>query len=94
MSTTVTNSPSASRYELTVDGEPAGIAEYRLSENEIVFTHTEVDTERRENGLGGDLVRHALDDVRANSTKRVVASCPFVSSWIGDHPEYQDLLTR
>jgi predicted GNAT family acetyltransferase len=42
-------------------------------------------------GIGSRLARFALDQARASKLK-VVALCPFVSAWIGKHPEYQDLL--
>ena len=35
---------SASRYEAWVDGEVAGFAQYQLTDELIVFTHTEVDS--------------------------------------------------
>ena len=36
----------------------------------------------------------SLDDVRANETRRVVASCPFIRTWIARHPDYRDLTRR
>jgi predicted GNAT family acetyltransferase len=94
MTTTVVDSPADSRYELVIDGAVAGLAEYRIDGNEIAFTHTEVDTDQRRRGLGGILVSGALDDVRARTGLRVVAACPFVAHWVGEHPDYQDLLER
>jgi predicted GNAT family acetyltransferase len=94
MTTTVVNNPDRSRYEISIDGELAGVAVYELGENSIDFTHTQVETESRERGLGGNLVQHALDDVRSGSSARVIATCPFVTRWISEHPDYQDLLTR
>ena len=82
------------RYELVIDGDLAGYSEYRVHGVEIVFTHTEIITDSREHGLGGRLVREALDRVREHTDYRVVAQCPFVAQWISGHPEYQDLLTR
>lgn len=82
------------RFELLVDGESVGQADYQLRDDAIVFTHTEIDPARRKNGLGGELVRGALNLVRAETDQRVVASCPFVAAWIAKHPDYQDLLSR
>lgn len=82
------------RYELVIDGDLAGYSEYRIQGAEIVFTHTEITSGDREHGLGGRLVRSALDQVREQTDYRVVAQCPFVSHWISEHPEYQDLLKR
>lgn len=99
MATEVVDAAERSRYEVIIDGDEAGTAAYEITGAElgtgvIEFTHTVVDKERRETGLGSILVRAALDDVRANTTYRVVASCPFVAKWISLHPDYADLLTR
>lgn len=82
------------RFELVVDGEFAGYSAYTLTDDTITFTHTEIIGEQREHGLGGRLVRDALDQVRDHTDYRVVAQCPFVAKWISEHPDYQDLLTR
>jgi uncharacterized protein len=82
------------RYELVLDGELAGYTAYQLSDTAITFTHTEILSQEREHGLGGRLVREALDQVRENTDYRVVAQCPFVAKWISQHPDYQDLLSR
>jgi predicted GNAT family acetyltransferase len=94
MTTTVANKPDQSRYEISIDGESVGVAVYELGANTINFTHTQVDTDNREQGLGGTLIQNALDDVRSTSSARVIATCPFVDRWISEHPEYQDLLER
>jgi predicted GNAT family acetyltransferase len=94
MSLTVENRPDESRYVLLQDGEVIGLAEYELGDDAIVFTHTEVDEEKRERGMASTLVQAALDDVRDNSERRVVASCPYVRSWLSEHPDYADLQER
>jgi predicted GNAT family acetyltransferase len=91
----VVHEPARSRYVLRRGDDELGFAAYETGERgEIVFTHTEIDPERQEKGLGSQLVRGALDDVRANSTARVVAKCPFVFKYISTHEEYQDLTSR
>jgi predicted GNAT family acetyltransferase len=82
------------RFELILDGELAGYTAYRLTDHTITFTHTEILTQQREHGLGGRLVRDALDQVRDHTDYRVVAQCPFVAKFIREHPEYEDLTTR
>jgi uncharacterized protein len=82
------------RFELVLDGELAGYTEYRLTDSTITFIHTEILTPQREHGLGGRLVRDALDQVREHTDYRVVALCPFVAKFISEHPDYQDLLRR
>jgi len=80
-----------SRYELTVDGRLVGIADYRQRGSAVVFPHTEIDPSMRDQGLGAQLVRHALDDVRAAGGS-VVAQCWYVEQFIDEHREYADLL--
>ena len=92
-SVTVQDNPGASRYEALVDGVVAGFAEYQRHGDRIVFTHTEVDDAFEGRGVGGALVRDALDDVRTTDL-RVVATCPFVKAWLGRHPDYADLTRR
>lgn len=82
------------RFELLVDGQQAGIADYVLRDDAIVFVHTEIDPSHRGEGLGEDLARGALNLVRAESELRVEPRWPFIAKWIDEHPEYQDLLTR
>ncbi|MFF2781030.1 GNAT family N-acetyltransferase [Streptomyces sp. NPDC058052] len=90
----VTDRPERSRYEILAgeDGtETAGFAEYHLSEGEIAFIHTEIDSRFAGQGLGGLLARGALDDVRVRGL-RVLPYCPFIRGWIGKHPEYAGLV--
>lgn len=87
----VQNNTDERRYEVSVDGKPAGFAEYRLRNSRVVFTHTEVDSAYEGHGLGTTLARFALDDVRQRGL-HAVPLCPFIAAWIKRHPEYQDLV--
>ncbi|XVQ13086.1 GNAT family N-acetyltransferase [Spirillospora sp. CA-255316] len=91
MSKEVTENAGASRYEIRVDGELAGFAEYKLRPDKIVFTHTEVDGAFEGQGVGSALARGALDDARAKGLG-VVPLCPFIKGWIDKHPDYRDLV--
>jgi predicted GNAT family acetyltransferase len=86
----VRNNEGESRYELEVDGQLV-LAAYRLSDDRIVFTHTEVPEALEGRGIGSTLIKAALDDVRAKGLK-VVPACAFVKHYIETHPEVQDLL--
>jgi uncharacterized protein len=86
----VRNNTAQSRFELDVDGEQA-VAYYRLTPGVITFVHTEVPQALSGRGIGTTLVRGALQMVRAQGLK-VVPQCPFVSAFMGEHPEYNDLL--
>jgi uncharacterized protein len=88
----VVDNPDESRFEIRLDGERAGLAAYRLrKDGAIVFLHTEIDDAQEGKGLGGVLVRAALDSARERGL-RVVPSCPFVRGWIERHPDYADLV--
>ena len=90
MSDGVRNNIPEHRFELDADGHTA-LAYYTLEPGVITFTHTEVPQELSARGVGSRLVRDALEQVRAQGL-RVVPKCPFVSAYLGKHPEYNDLL--
>jgi predicted GNAT family acetyltransferase len=91
MEPTVTDVPDDSRYEIRDGDRRLGLAAYARRGDQVVFTHTEVDPDAGQSGLGSTLVRAALDDVRSKGGT-VVAQCSFVRGWIERHPEYQDLV--
>jgi predicted GNAT family acetyltransferase len=80
----------ASRYEVEVDGEVAFLT-YERRRRSIVLVHTEVPPALRGRGLGEVLARHALNAARAEVT-RVIVQCPFVQTWLRDHPGYSDVV--
>ena len=94
MALTVENQPENSRYALIKDGEVIGAADYELRGDSIVFTHTEVDPDKRERGMASTLVQSALDDVRDNTGLHVVVGCPYIKKWLSEHPDYADLQRR
>jgi hypothetical protein len=86
----VADNPAELRYELHDDDNLVGEIRYRRLPGALAFVHTEVDPKRH--GLGTELVRGALDDVRGRGLS-VVPVCPFVAAFIKRHPEYADLVT-
>jgi predicted GNAT family acetyltransferase len=87
----VTDNPDERRYEIRVDGEPAGFAQYKAKPGQIAFTHTEIDDRFEGQGLGGKLVAFALGDARERGLA-VLPFCPFVKAYIQRHREYADLV--
>jgi predicted GNAT family acetyltransferase len=87
----VRNNRDRSRYEILVDGELAGFAQYVMRGGRIVFVHTEIDDAYEGKGVGSELAKGALDDVRSRGLP-VVPICPFIAGYIDRHPEYQDLV--
>lgn len=91
MALEVRKNEAGSRYELHVDGDLVGVADYAVDGDRVVIPHTEIDPRRRGQGLAAVLVREALDDLRA-SGQTVVPTCWYVAQYIQEHPEYHDLL--
>ncbi|MEY2468711.1 MAG: uncharacterized protein QOF21_1409 [Actinomycetota bacterium] len=86
----VRDNKELSRYELVVDDELVGVADYRVDGDTRVFPHTEIKPWLRGRGLGEQLVRGALDDVRRRGAK-ARPICWFVKDFIKHNPEYADL---
>ena len=55
--------------------------------------HTFVDDSLRGQGVAGELMRAAVDQIRAED-KRARAVCTYARSWFEKHPEEADLLCR
>jgi uncharacterized protein len=86
----VVNNPSQHRYELAVQGKVA-FANYRLTPGIVIITHTETPRELRGRGIASELVKGALEIIRADGLK-VVAGCGFVVDYLRKHPEFADLV--
>jgi predicted GNAT family acetyltransferase len=93
MAIEVRDVPDEGHFVITVDGTQAGVAEYKLRDDLMVFTHTEIDSDFEGRGLASTLVRAALDVARARGLQ-VQPLCPYVRSWIRKHPDYQDLVLK
>lgn len=79
------------RFELSIEGLHA-VLTYRLSPDRIVLLHTEVPEPLQGRGLAAKLTRSALDFAREKRL-RVVPLCPYASSFLRRHAEYQDLVS-
>ena len=86
----VRDNPALNRFELDVEGGMA-VAYYRTVPGHITITHTEVPIALRGRGIGSILVQGTLELARAQGLK-VASGCPFVSAYLGKHPEFNDLL--
>lgn len=79
------------RYVFLMDGEEVGETGYLVRGNAIHLTHTEVDPQRRGQGIADAMVRAVFDDIRSSTDLKVVAACPFVVEWLERNPDYRDL---
>lgn len=85
----VQHNAAASRFETTVDGHES-VAEYRLEDGRMIFTHTYVPPALRGRGVAADLMTASLGYAREQGL-RVVPLCSYVDAYIQRHPEYEDL---
>jgi hypothetical protein len=86
----VRDNKAQSRFELDVDGGIA-FANYRLTPNAVIITHTETPRSLRGRGIASTLVEGALNLIRADGRK-VIAGCSFVANYLRTHPEHQTMV--
>jgi uncharacterized protein len=87
----VIDNPDASRFELLLGGNLIGLAAYRRRNGRIVFTHTEIEESHEGHGFGSVLAAGALEEAERHGLE-VVPLCPFIASYIEQHPEYEHLV--
>ncbi len=83
----------ARRYELELDEGRALIEYTERPGGVLVLTRTEVPAGYEDKGVGSELVRAVLEEVRRNRM-RVVPQCRFVAQWIYCHPEWEWVVAR
>jgi predicted GNAT family acetyltransferase len=88
--TDVRDNKAQGRFELDVDGKVA-FANYRATPQAVIITHTETPLALRGRGIGAELVKGALELIRADGRK-VMAGCSFVADYLREHPETHDLV--
>jgi predicted GNAT family acetyltransferase len=90
----VTVRDTGSRYVIAIDETTdAGFLEYLDQGARRVFLHTEVAPEYGGHGFAAQLVRAALDDVRAQG-KRLVNFCPYVTKFLEKNHDWDELIDR
>lgn len=78
------------RYEFDL-GDDMALIEYVQGNGVIVLTHTEVPPQYEGQGIGSELVKAVLEDIRKKELQ-VVPQCPFVAAYIRRHPEWMELV--
>jgi uncharacterized protein len=87
---TVRDNPAAHRFEAELDGFVA-VADYRIDQGTVTFTHVGVPPQIERRGIGTRLVEAGLAAARERGW-RVVPHCPFFIAYMRAHPQVQDLL--
>jgi hypothetical protein len=87
---TVRDNKALGRFELDVEGGVA-FANYRLTPQAVIITHTETPRALRGRGIASELVKGALALIRSDGRK-VIGACGFVVDYLRKHPEYRDMV--
>ena len=81
MSISVVKNYELNRFEIYSDGELAGFADFKIENQVISYTHTEIDPRFGGQGLGSQLIKEALDEALEQNLE-VAPYCSFVSAYI------------
>lgn len=87
----VENNQTKNQFEANLDGKTALLKYKKEADGALNLFHTEVPEEFEGRGVGGQLVRDALEQIKADNLK-IIPSCPFVAAYIKRHPAYQNLV--
>lgn len=88
----IVNNEKEQQFQVWV-GEEKAFLEYRLYKGDIALMHTEVPDSLAGKGIASALAEYALNHARDHKIP-VMVYCPFVSSYLKKHPEYQDLVDK
>ena len=81
----VVDERSASRFAVEIDGHVAQLV-YGRKGDHLTLVHTEVPEELGGRGLGGKLVRAAVEVAVADGLT-LVPQCEFARGWLESHPD-------
>lgn len=80
------------QFEAEVGGETA-VLTYAEQHGKLYLLHTQVPEAMEGHGVGGALVRAAMDFATAQGVK-VVPFCPFARAWLQRHPQYEEMVAQ
>lgn len=78
-------------YDATIGGQEVGGLTYNDNGGRVVLVAVSILPQFRKQGAATKLIRHVLDDLRAQGKKATVL-CPIVRTFIDKHAEYQDVV--
>ena len=89
----VVDVPERSRFELRLDGERVGLADYTVRDGVVTVPHVETDPAHRGQGFAAELMAGLLDELRERG-QTIRPLCPYAAAYVREHPEVQDLVAR
>lgn len=92
MASEIINNRKRQRFEVVVSGVQAYL-DYSLENKRLTLIHTEVPPVLEGQGLGGRIVKFALDYAQEQGWA-IIPECSFVLGYLGRHPEYNHLVWK
>lgn len=89
---TITHNSEAQRYEMQL-GEDTALVEYDRAPGVMILTHTFVPAGCEGQGLGSELARAVLEDIRSQELQ-VLPLCSFMAHYIARHPQWEEIVYR
>ena len=83
--TSIEHDTGGKRFFTRLDAGEAYLSYERPRQGVLDLQHTIVPPAEQGRGVGESLVRAALDFARENG-ERIIPTCPFVESWLAQHP--------
>ena len=90
---TLTDHAEKNQYEFQIGKLTPKIEYIKNDEGEIYFMHTIVPFGLQGKGIGSQLTKKALIDVKHKGL-RLIPMCPFTASYIMKHPEWKSLVMK
>ncbi len=87
----VRHDPTMTTFSIDLGDAEAVLMYRRINENILDFTDTYVPPQHRGGGIASALARAAFEHARENGY-RVVPTCPYITTYLKRHAEYQDLV--
>ncbi len=91
MTLNIQHDPRKAKFFASVSGGEASLSYTTVDDSTLDYQRTLVPEALRHQGIGEQIVVHALEYARENRY-RVIPTCGFVRWVVEQHPQYQELL--
>lgn len=86
----VIDAPDASRFELLLERERVGLADYSIRDGVVTVPHVETDPAHQGRGYAAILMAGVLESVRRNG-QTIRPTCPYADAYMRRNPDTADL---
>jgi predicted GNAT family acetyltransferase len=88
----ISDNEKKQRFEMPVSDGLAVIV-YRWQNGKLALMHTEVPPRAEGKGVASKLAKFAFEQAKRQQRK-VLVYCPYISSYLRRHPEYNELVEK